>query len=141
MAPKTNRIASVQSAMAAVRTALFPVSFFLWILALCLAASPANASVTFTVTPNVVSNAYNGLVTLNINGLTNGVTNVVVQKFLDINSNNIIDSRDLLVQQFRLTVGQVNVFTNEVTGTPVTVTNVMPADTSSTTNQMTVPLN
>jgi hypothetical protein len=137
--PKTNRIANAQSAMAAVQTALFPFSFFLWVLALCLGASTVNASVTFTVSPNTVSNAYNGLVTLQINGLTNGVTNVVVQKFLDVNSNSVIDSGDLLVQQFRLSVGQTNVFMDGTT--PVTVTNFMPSDTSPVTNQMTIPLN
>src|SRR5215469_2915378 len=73
--------------------------------------------------------------------MTNGVTNVVVQKFLDVNTNGAIDSGDLLVQQFRLAVGQVNVFTNEATLTPVTVTNFMPGATSSTTGQITIPLN
>ncbi|HEV2329160.1 MAG TPA: carboxypeptidase-like regulatory domain-containing protein [Verrucomicrobiae bacterium] len=117
------------------------LSIIVLVLALCLAASPVKAAVTFTVSPNVVSNAYNGLITLQINGLTNGVTNVVVQKFLDVNSNSVIDSGDLLVQQFRLSAGQLNIFTNEATSTPVTVTNFMPGDTSSTTNQMTIPLN
>ncbi|HEX3624567.1 MAG TPA: carboxypeptidase-like regulatory domain-containing protein [Verrucomicrobiae bacterium] len=139
--PKTNRIANAQSTMAAVQTAHFSFSFFLSLLVLCLAAVPVRAAVTFTISPSVVSNAYNGLITLQINGLTNGVTNVVVQKFFDVNTNSRVDSSDLLVQQFRLTVGQVNVFTNEATSTPVTITNFMPADTSSVTDQMTVPLN
>ena len=134
----SNNIANPQSAVAAVRTALFPFAVFL-LLALCLTAVPARAGITFTVTPNVVSNTYNGLITLQINGLTN--TSVVIQKFLDVNSNNVIDSGDLLVQQFRLAVGQSNVFMNAASGMPVTVTNFMPADTSSTTNEIITPLN
>jgi len=134
----TSRIANLPRRSSA-KAGLFCIIFL--VLALCLAASSVKAAVTFTVSPNVVSNAYNGLVTLQINGLTNGVPNVVVQKFLDVNSNSIIDSGDLLVQQFRLSAGQVNVFTNEATSTLITVTNFMPGDTSSTTNQMTVPLN
>src|SRR5262249_53544021 len=55
----------------------------------------ANAVVTFTNFPAAVSNTYNGIITLQINGLTNGVTNVVVQKFLDLNTNGIIDANDL----------------------------------------------
>ncbi len=139
----SNRIANPQSRVAAVRTALFPFSFLLF-LALCLAAIPAraaNALITSTVSPNIVSNTYNGIITLQINGLTNGANTVVVQKFLDVNTNGIIDSSDLLVQQFRLSVGQTNVFTDAASGTPVTVTNFMPSDASSSTNQMIVPLN
>lgn len=112
-------------------------------LALCACAISARATavVTLTTSPNIVSNTYNGVITLQINGLTNGVTNVLVQKYLDVNTNGVIDSGDLLVQQFRLAVGQVNVFTNLSTMTPVTVTNFMPGDTSSATDQITVPLN
>jgi len=112
-------------------------------LALCAGAISARASavVTFTVAPDVVSNTYNGVITLQINGLTNGVTSVVVQKYLDVNTNGVIDSGDLLVQQFRLAAGQLNVFTNVNTKNPVTVTNFMPGDTSTVTNQLTVPLN
>ena len=126
MAALTNRIATV----------------FLF-LALCAGAISARATavVTLTTSPNIVSNTYNGVITLQINGLTNGVTNVVVQKYLDVNTNGVIDSGDLLVQQFRLAVGQANVFTNLATMTPVTVTNFMPGDTSSATDQITVPLN
>jgi Carboxypeptidase regulatory-like domain len=119
------------------------IATVLLFLALCVGAISARATavVTFTVSPNVVSNTYNSVITLQMNGLTNGVTNVVVQKFLDVNTNGVIDSGDLLVQQFRLAAGQVSVFTNEVTMNPVIVTNFMPGDISTVTNQMTVPLN
>jgi hypothetical protein len=118
---------------------LLPIVIF---LALCLAATAARAAiavVTFTNFPAVVSNTYNGVITLQINGLTNGVTNVVVQKFLDVDTNPVIDSRDIMVQQFQLTVGQASVFTNG--NTPVTVTNFMPGDMTSATGQITAPLN
>jgi len=57
----------------------------------------AAAAVTFTNTPTAVSNTYSGFITLTIGGLTNTET-VVVQKFLDANTNGVIDGRDLLVQ-------------------------------------------
>jgi len=61
--------------------------------------------VVVTITPNTVSNTYTGTITLQITGLTPGGS-VVVQKFLDANTNGVIDAGDLLVQQFNLTDGQ-----------------------------------
>ena len=84
----------------------------------------AFADVTFNVTPSTVSNTYNGTITLQIGGLTNKT--VVVQKFLDLNTNGVIDSGDLLVQQFTLQDG-----TNFVIG-GVTNFNV-PGDVNSNT--------
>jgi hypothetical protein len=98
-----------------------------------------SAVVTFTNFPNTVSNTYNGLITLQINGLTNGVTNVLVQKFLDVNTNGVIDGNDLLVQQFPLIEGQARQFTNGAT--TVTVTNFMPGDAGSVPGQITDPMN
>ncbi|MGC9941204.1 MAG: Ig domain-containing protein [Verrucomicrobiota bacterium] len=89
--------------------------------------------VTFTNTPTAVSNTYNGTISLFVNGLTNGET-VVVQKFLDANANGIIDKGDLLIQQFKLTVG-----TNFVIG-GVTNFNV-PGDLNSSTSEITTTLN
>ena len=119
---------------------LLPLLAFFVLLAGAVAGRAATSAViTLSTSPTTVSNTYNGIVTLQINGLTNGVTNVVVQKFLDVNTNRVIDSHDLLVQQFQLTAGQANMFTN---GTAtVTVSNSMPADISSTPGQMVVPLN
>ena len=54
---------------------------------------------TFSVSPSTISNTYPGVITLQVTGLTNGET-VVVQKFLDANTNGVIDAGDLLVQQF-----------------------------------------
>jgi uncharacterized repeat protein (TIGR03803 family) len=63
------------------------------------------AAVTFTNTPSAVSNQYTGTISLQITGLTNSET-VVVQKFLDANTNGVVDAGDLLVQQFQLTDNQ-----------------------------------
>src|SRR5580658_2964549 len=104
------------------------------------AGRAASAVVTFTNFPAATSNIYNGVITLQIYGLTNGVTNVVVQKYLDANTNGIIDANDLLVQQFQLAVGQAAKFTNGAT--TVVVTNFLPGDlTLTTTGQITAPLN
>lgn len=76
------------------------------LLALTLSQS-LRASVGITVTPATVSNTYSGTLTLQVTGLSTGET-VVVQKYLDANTNGIIDGADWLWQQFRLTDGQVN---------------------------------
>jgi len=119
---------------------LWPLLVFLALWAAAATGRAAtSAVVTLTTTPSVVSNTFNGVITLQITGMTNGVTNVVVQKFLDVNTNGVIDSKDLLVQQFRLTAGRANRFTNGAT--VVTVTNFMPGDMSSTPGQITTPVN
>src|SRR6266487_5104452 len=69
---------------------------------------------------------------LQITGLTNGET-VVDQKFLDANSNDVIDDADLLVQQFNLSDGQASVIGG------VTNFNV-PGDTDTTAGQITAQL-
>ncbi|HEU0037634.1 MAG TPA: carboxypeptidase-like regulatory domain-containing protein, partial [Verrucomicrobiae bacterium] len=90
------------------------------------------AAVSFTVTPSAVSNTYTGNLTLQVAGLTNGET-VVVQKFLDANTNSTVDAADLLVQQFQLKDGQASLFG--------TVTNInVPGDTDSTAGQITAQL-
>jgi len=90
------------------------------------------AAVTFTNTPSAVSNTYAGTITLQIGGLTNKT--VVVQKFLDLNTNGVIDGTDWLVQQFTLQDG-----TNFVIG-GVTNFNV-PGDLNATTGAITATLN
>jgi hypothetical protein len=64
---------------------------------------------TLTVTPSSVSNYYTGPITLQITGLTN-TEPVLVQRFLDANSNGVVDAGEPLVQSFRLTEGQVTGF-------------------------------
>ena len=87
----------------------------------------ARATVTFTITPNVVSNTYNGQILYQIAGLTAGST-VVVQKFIDANTNRILDNGDWLVQQFNMTDGQPGMVINNVTNINV------PGDTDGAAN-------
>src|SRR5450755_4564548 len=107
-----------------------------WLVALAsglLVGHSALSAVTFTNTPSAVSNTYSGLITLSIGGLTNTET-VVVQKFLDLNTNGVINGTDWLVQQFTLQDG-----TNFVIG-GVTNFNV-PGDLNATTGAITAQLN
>ena len=97
------------------------------------AGSNAHAAVAFTVAPSAVSNTYNGTITLQVTGLTNTET-VVVQKFLDLNTNGVIGGADTLVQQFTLQDG-----VNSVIG-GVTNLNV-PGDLNSATGAITAVLN
>ena len=93
------------------------------LIGLCL-NQHLTAAVTFTSTPSVVSNTYAGFITLQIGGLTNGET-VVVQEFLDLNTNSVIDATDFLVQQFPLTDGQASTIGGIVNSN-------VPADTTPT---------
>ena len=95
--------------------------------------STARATVTFNATPSAVSNTYSGFITLQVAGLTNGET-VVVQKFLDLNTNGIIDASDWLVQQFSLTDGQAGMVIGGIVNSNV------PGDTDSTGGQITAQL-
>ena len=63
------------------------------------------SAATFTITPSAVSNSYNGPIILNITNLNNGDT-VLVQKYIDVNTNGVIDDTDCLVQQYKLVDGQ-----------------------------------
>ena len=98
-----------------------------------LTQSVLAVTATFTNTPTAVSNTYSGIITLQIGGLTNTET-VVVQKFMDLNTNGVIDGGDQLVQQFNLTDG-----TNSVIG-GLTNFNV-PGDLNATPGAITATLN
>ncbi|HEY4414889.1 MAG TPA: putative Ig domain-containing protein [Verrucomicrobiae bacterium] len=104
-----------------------------WLLVFGLLAAQNILAATFSLTPATVSNTYNGTISLSVGGLTNGET-VVVQKFLDLNTNGVIDASDYLVQQFTLQDGA-----NFVIG-GVTNFNV-PGDLNSTTGNITATLN
>jgi hypothetical protein len=93
----------------------------------------AQAAVAFTVTPSAVSNTFRGTISLQITGLTNTET-VVVQKFVDLNTNGVIDGADTLVQQFTLQDGVISVIGG--------VTNLnVPGDLNSATGAITAVLN
>jgi len=81
---------------------------------------------------SAVSNTYNGTITLQISGLTNGECRED-WKFLDANTNGVVDAGDLLVQGFRLTDGQAVVIGG--------VTNFdVPGDLNATTGAITTTL-
>lgn len=84
------------------------------VLAILASVHQTIAAVTFSITPSAISNTYNGVITLQITGLTAG-DSVVVQKFLDANTNGVVDAGDLLWQQFQMTDGQASVFTDGAT--------------------------
>jgi hypothetical protein len=103
-------------------------------VAACQQLESTAAAVAFSVTPSVVSNTYNGTITLQVTGLTNGET-VVVQKFLDANTNGVVDASDWLVQQFSLTDGQAGMAIGGIVNSNV------PGDTDATAGQITAQLN
>lgn len=70
-----------------------------------LLCGPASAAVLVKLSPTSTSNTYSGFITLQVSNLTAGAT-VTVQKFLDLNSNSVVDAADLLLQQFQVTDGQ-----------------------------------
>lgn len=76
--------------------------------------SAAWAQLTFAIQPASVSNTYSGAITLQIAGVSPGAT-VVVQKFLDLNANGVVDTNDLPVEQFDLTDGQPGMVIGGVT--------------------------
>jgi hypothetical protein len=82
---------------------------------------------TFTLSPAAVSNTYTGAITLQITGIPAGDT-VVVQKYLDLNANGVIDGNDWMVQQFQMTDGRPGMVIGGVTNINV------PGDTDGATN-------
>ena len=80
-------------------------AFAVGLLLLAGLATPGSAA-TLSVTPSTCSNLYAGDLTFQITGLTNGET-VLIQRYLDLNTNGIIDASEPLVQSFLLTDGQV----------------------------------
>jgi hypothetical protein len=75
------------------------------LLSLAGLATPASAA-TLSVTPSACSSLYAGDLTFQITGLNNGET-VLIQRYLDLNTNGIIDASEPLVQSFLLTDSQV----------------------------------
>jgi len=93
------------------------------------------SAVTFSVTPSTVSNTYNGTITLQIEGLTNGET-VLIQKYLNLEGQGVLTTNDWLVQQFDLTDGRPGMVIGGVTNFNV------PGDTDGMSNgQITAALN
>src|ERR1043166_5866617 len=59
----------------------------------------------FSLSPSVVTNDVATQINLNISGLAVGTT-VRFEKYMDLNTNGVIDSSDLMVQAFPVTDGQ-----------------------------------
>src|ERR1035441_11028796 len=114
-----------------------------WFPKLCLAAaglplswllSQTALAVTLNITPPAVSNTYSGVITIQVTGLSSGET-VVVQKFMDLNTNGVIDGNDCMVQQFQLTDGQAGMVIGGIVNSNV------PGDTDATAGHITAQLN
>jgi len=99
----------------------------------CTKASAA----TLSVSPAVTSNTYAGVITLSITGLTNG-EQVEIQKYLDLNSNGIVDLGEPLTDAFRISDGGVALIggitnlnipfdSNPAAGAVTTTLNFLPA--------------
>jgi hypothetical protein len=99
-------------------------------------AVQSHATVAVTLSPTAISNSYAGTVTLQITGLTNG-EKVVVQKFLDVNADSVVNMGDTMCQQFSLTDGHAATFLDGA----VNVTNLnIPGDMDSISGQVTASL-
>jgi glycogen synthase len=84
-----------------IQTSSYPI--IVWLALLTLSTlnsqlSTAFADVTFSVTPSTVSNTYSGTITLQIGGLTNKT--VVIQKFLDLNTNGVVNGANWHLDMF-----------------------------------------
>ena len=87
-----------------------------------------------TITPSAVSNTYSGYLTLQVTGIPAGHA-VLVEKYIDANTNGVVDGGDLLRQAFQLTDGVAGMVIGGVTNINV------PGDTDSTAGQITTKLN
>jgi len=88
---------------------------------------------TLTVSPSVVSNTYPGNITLNIGGLTNGES-VTVQKWLDLNTNGVIDPGEPMIDAFGISDGGAMLISG--------ITNIsVPYDSNYATGAITTALN
>src|SRR5438128_23081 len=106
------------------------LSVFLTVLAL----ATRSLGITVNLTPIVVSNLYSGNISLQVSGLTNGEP-VRIQKFLDANTNGVVDSTDWLIQQFQIADGQGPKLVGGVTNVNI------PYDLNSTGGVITTSLN
>ncbi len=90
------------------RTSTINSYFIRWlIVTLCGAFASLADAATLAVSPAKTSNTYAGVITLQIGGLTN-TEPVVVQEFLDANSNGTVDAGELMVDTFPITDGGVS---------------------------------
>ena len=87
---------------------------------------------SLVVAPAAVGNTYSGVLTLNITGLTNAEP-VIVQRYLDANTNGTVDSGELLIDAFRISDGGISTIGG--------ITNInVPFDRNSATDAITTTL-
>jgi hypothetical protein len=103
-------------------------------LAAWMAAGSAGlAQPVLTVSPSVISNNYQGDITLTITGLTNS-EQVQVQRWIDRNANGVIDAGEQMMDSFTITDGGAMVISG--------VTNLnVPFDSNSAPGAITTTLN
>lgn len=106
----------------------------LHITASLLCAVGVASGAAFSVSPSITSNTYPGTITLAVSNVPAGDT-VVIQKYLDANTNGVIDAGDWLAQQFNLTDDQAGMVIGGVTNFNV------PGDLNSATGAITATLN
>src|SRR2546426_329092 len=93
----------------------------------------AVSGATLSITPSSTSNTYGGVLTLQIGGLTNG-EQVVIERYLDLNTNGVEDAGEVLLDTFRIADGGVNTIGG--------VTNVnVPYDSNPASGAITTTLN
>jgi hypothetical protein len=93
----------------------------------------AKSAPVFTVTPASISNTYAGIVTVSATGLFTNET-VVVRKYIDLNTNGVVDGTDFFLQQFTVTDQASGILIGAATNVNV------PYDTNTTKGTITVPL-
>jgi phage-related protein len=124
------QIRQTENSMNLIKLILLPAAL---ILPLVFVLCPGAKAATLGVAPASISNTYSGTITLTVGGLTNGET-VIIEKYLDLNTNNIIDGGDALVQSLRVTDGLVNTIGGK--------TNIsVPYDSTATNGAITTLLN
>lgn len=75
-------------------------------LALCALTGPVLAQTTLTVSPAVITNDYQGPITLTISNVSPG-QKVQIQRYADLNGNGVVDAQDWMVQSFPVRDGAV----------------------------------
>ena len=88
------------------RIIIWPSKCFALATVLVTVIATVSRAATLMVTPATISNLYSGNITLQVTGLSSGET-VVVERFVDLDANNVVNAGEPLVQSFRLTDGQV----------------------------------
>src|ERR1700722_19471451 len=77
----------------------------LLLVSLFLAAASSRAGLSITVSPTEITNNYVGRILLSISNLSSAGVTVRVDRFLDVNSNGVVDANEWAGQSFFVTDG------------------------------------